>query len=333
MSAVTRPVDPLAQIENAQKILANGDASLAQLEEAKVELDHVLAGAAAEREEIAACRTIETSALMPAVALDKALDRLDLLEKAVGRRVEIASIVLAQLVAKIDAAREADASDNRQAAYDEAIKLRDATALRVQKFLDRIGAEAREVMRAYAASESKSAAANQDLPPGAAPIHSIESKRKGELRSPKLTEREFEAFVDGRRFIAERGHAQAAERKDGKWDVFLPGGGTGAGDYFVCAISNFVEVTSEADATPWPENLAKCLSVPSFYVSDRSGWDPVDDPSPAAVTDALNRLESQPPHHFEPRVSTRTMSMAAWREMNGEPAEAEQVPLQQVAAE
>ena len=325
--------NPLAQIEHAQKILANGDASLAQREAARLELDHVIAAGEAETVEIADRRTIEMSALTPAGELDKALDALDRREKQVVRRVEIAKTVRAELENRIDAAREADAADKRQAAYDEAIKLRDATALRVQKFLDRIGAEAREVMRAYAASESKSAAANQDLPPGAAPIHSIESKRKGELRSPKLTVREFEAFVDGRRFIAERGHAQAAERKDGKWDVFLPGGGTGAGDYFVCAISNFVEVTSEADATPWPENLAKCLSVPSFYVSDRSGWDPVDDPSPAAVTDALNRLESQPPHHFEPRVSTRTMSMAAWREMNGEPAEAEQVPLQQVAAE
>jgi hypothetical protein len=330
---MTKPADPLGQIENAQKILAKADAPLAQLEEAKVELEHVLAGAAAEREEIAARRTIETSALMPAAALDKALDGLDRLEKAVGRRVEIASIVLAQIETRIDAAREAERADEQRANYAAALKLHDATWRRVKEFLDRIGAEARDVMRAYAASESKSAAANQDLPPGAAPIHSIESKRKGELRSPKLTVREFAAFVDGRRFIAEQGHAQAAERKDGKWDVFLPGGGTGAGDYFVCAISNFVEVTTEADATPWPENLAKCLSVPSFYVSDRSGWDPVDDPSPAAVTDALNRLESQPPHHFEPRVSTRTMSMAAWREMNGEPAEAEPVPLQQVAAE
>jgi hypothetical protein len=79
--------DPLVQIENAQKILAKAGAPLAQLEAAKVEveLEHVLAGAAAELEEIGARRTIETSALMPAAALDKALDRLDLIEKAIGR--------------------------------------------------------------------------------------------------------------------------------------------------------------------------------------------------------------------------------------------------------
>jgi hypothetical protein len=333
VTAMTKPTspDPIEQIERVQKILGVA-ATLDDLEGGKREVLRLIADGADELEEIGSRRKIEMTAATPAGELDKRLDAIDKREKEVARRVEIAKTVCAELENRIDAAREADAADKRQAAYDEAIKLRDATALRVQKFLDRIGAEAREVMRAYAASESKSAAANQGLPPGAAPIHSIESKRKGELRSPKLTVREFEAFVDGRRFIAERGHAQAAERKDGKWDVFLPGGGTGAGDYFVCAISNFVEVTSEADATPWPENLAKCLSVPSFYVSDRSGWDPVDDPSPAAVTDALNRLEAQPPHHFEPRVSTRTMSLAAWREMNGEGVEVEPSPVA-VAAE
>jgi hypothetical protein len=99
----------------------------------------------------------------------------------------------------------------------------------------------------------------------------------------------------------------------------------------VCSLSNYVEIVTETDATPWPENLAKCLSVPSFYVTDRSGWDPVDDPLPAAVTDALNRLE-QPPHHFEPRVSTRVMTLTAWRELNRKGVEVEPAPVA-VAAE
>ena len=143
-------------------------------------------------------------------------------------------------------------------------KLHDAATHRVKEFLDRIGIEAREVMRDYAESEMKTAAANCDLPPGAAPIPSIEAERRGKLRPPKTTVREFKAFVDGRRFVGEQGHVQAAERKDGKWDVFLPAGTTGGGDYFVCSLVNYVEVMTETDATPWPENLAKCLSVPSF---------------------------------------------------------------------
>ena len=52
----------------------------------------------------------------------------------------------------------------------------------------------------------------------------------------------------------------------------------------------------------------------------------MDDPLPAAVADALNRLEAQPPHHFEPRVSTRVMTLAAWREVNGETNETEPAP-------
>ena len=283
-----------------------------------------------EREEIADRRTIEMSALMPAAALDKALDRLDLLDKAVGRRVQIANAILSEVETRIDAAREADAAAKRGANYDEARKLHVTATNHVREFLDRFGPECRRVMRVYAESESKTAAANSDLPPGALPIASIEAERRGERRSPKTTAREFEAFVDGRRFIAERGHAQAAERKDGKWEVYLPGGGTGAGDYFVCAISNFVEVTTETGTTPWPEFLASSLSVPAFFVTQHPGWRPLaNDLGPAfpdQIVIELSRLESQPPYHFEPRVSTRVMPLAAWREMRASAKESEVPP-------
>jgi hypothetical protein len=332
VSAVTtKPVDPLVQIEHAQATLAQAAAPIAQLEAARLELDHVIAAGEAELAEIASRRTIETTALTPAIELNKKLDAIERREKEVCRRIEIAKTVLGALETRIATDREAERADKQRAAYDEAIKLRVVAAKRVREFLGRFGPESRKVMREYAESEMKSAAANQDLPPGAAPIPSIEVARKGELRRPKLTVREFAAFIDGRRFVAEQHHVQAAERADGKWDVFLPGGTTGGGDYFVCSISNYVEIVSETDATPWPENLAKCLSVPSFFVSERSWWDPVDDHLPAAVADALSRLEAHPPHHFEPRVSTRVMPLAAWREMNGETIEAD--PPRAMAAE
>jgi hypothetical protein len=329
-------VNPLAQIENAQKILAQAGAHHAQLEEAKVELEHVLAGAAAEREEIAARRTIETSALMPAAALDKALDGLDRLEKAVGRRVEIASIVLAQLETRIDVAREAERAAARQAAYDEALTLHVTATNRVRGFLDKFGHECRKMMRVYAESESKTAAANCDLPPGALPIPSIEAERRGELRARQTTVREFKAFVDGRRFVAEQNYVQAAERKDGKWDVWEQGGTTGGGYYSVCSLEDYVEASWAMDATPWPDFLATSLSVPAFFVTQHPGWRPIADDLggpvfPDQIVSELEKIEALPPPKFSPRVDQRIMSLANWRRMNGE-GEVEPAPVA-VAAE
>jgi hypothetical protein len=273
MNAQANMNNPLALVERVQTVLAQPDAPLAKLEEGLLEIQRIVASCETDLEEIGSRRKIEMTAATPAGELDKRLDAIDKREREVVRRIEIAKTVIGALETRIDAAREADAAAKRGANYDEALKFHVTATTHVRQFLDRFGPECRRVLREYAESEMKSAAANQDLPPGALPITSIEAERRGERRSPKTTVREFEAFVDGRRFIAERGHAQAAERKDGKWEVFLPVGSTGAGDYFVCAISNFVEVTTETDTTPWPENLAKCLSVPSFYVSERSGWD------------------------------------------------------------
>src|ERR1700691_2784148 len=56
---VTTKTDPLAQIENAQKILAKGDASLDALEEGKGEVLRLIADAEAEREELGRRRTLE----------------------------------------------------------------------------------------------------------------------------------------------------------------------------------------------------------------------------------------------------------------------------------
>lgn len=50
----------------------------------------------------------------------------------------------------------------------------------MKEFLDRIGAEARDVMRAYAESEMKTAAANCDLPPGALPVDAGQNERRSE---------------------------------------------------------------------------------------------------------------------------------------------------------
>jgi hypothetical protein len=53
---------------------------------------------------------------------------------------------------------------------------------------------------------------------------------------------------------------------------------------------------------------------------------------PGDISRALNGLESLAPQHFTPRISTRVMRLAAWREANGEVVEAEPAPAA-VAAE
>jgi hypothetical protein len=331
VTAVTTKTDPLALVERVQALLAQTDAPLAKLEEGLLEIERVMASNDADLFEIASRRKIEMTTATPAGELDKKLDALDKRKKEIERRTEIASIVRVELETRIATDREAERAAKRQANYDDALRRHVTATNLVREFLDKFGPECRRVLCEYAESESKSAAANQDLPCGAAPISSIESERKGALRSPKTTVRKFKAYVAGMRRIAEQGSVEAAPEKDGRWGVFIPGGSTSGGNHLTCDLVDFVEVLDEWDATPWPENLAKCLSVPSFYVSERSWWNPVDDHSPAAVSDALNRLEAQPPHHFEPRIETRVMRLEAWREMNGEVVEAEPAPAAVVA--
>ena len=173
--------------------------------------------------------------------------------------------------------------------------------------------------------------------PGAAPIPSIETERKGERLEPKVSVRHYKAFVHNMRRVAEHGDVEAVHEKDGHWSIYIPGGSTSGGNYLTCDLVDFVEVTTETDAPPWLDFLATSLSVPAFFVTQHPGWRPIADAIggpvfPAQIVAELDRLEAQPPHHFPPRIDTRVMRLAAWREMNGEPVEVEPAPVA-VAAE
>jgi hypothetical protein len=240
-----KPADPLAQIERAQKILAKGDAGLAELEEGRLELQRVVAGSDADLEEIGARRKIEMTAATPVGELDKKLEALDRREKEASRRSEIALAILSEVETRIVAAREAEAAARRQAAYDTALKLHDEATSRVKEFLDRIVLEAREVMQAYVESEAATAAANKDRPLGCSPIMTIESERLGALPSPKTTVRKYQVFVSGRDLVAEVGKVEA-HNVNGTWAVYRPSRSV-QGDVVVphCTIADFVEVTTE----------------------------------------------------------------------------------------
>ena len=103
----------------------------------------------------------------------------------------------------------------------------------------------------------------------------------------------------------------------------------------MCELVAYVQVVTEADATPWPEFLATSLSCPAFSVAKHPAWRPIPAYNlgpPDQILIELDKLESLPQPQFPPRVETRTMSLANWRRLNGEGVEVEPAPVA-VAAE
>src|ERR1700677_81569 len=165
------------------------------------------------------------------------------------------------------AAREAESAAKRQAVYDAALDLNNATLIRVREFLDRAGRESLEVMRAYAASEAATAATNCDLPEGSSPIPTIESERLGAPKSRRTIKRQFGVFYCGDQPIAQVGKCNSVDNGDGTFNLLI-------WDRTVanCRIRDFVNVRCET-MKPRAENLITSLKIPTFvadYVSDRA---------------------------------------------------------------
>jgi hypothetical protein len=287
-------VNPLAQIEHAQGILARGDASLDALEEGNGEVLRLIADAEAEREELGRRRTIELTAASPAGELDKRLNVIEQRERAIARRLEIGRAVLAQISTRIDDAIEESRAEKRRSDYAAALALHDETTNRIRECLDRIGPEVRAVLQAYVESERATSVANADLPPGASRIPSIEAERMGAPPPPKITERRFQAFMHGRDPVAEVGTVEA-HNVNGSWAVYRPSRSV-QGDVVIphCVVAEFVEVTTQKHEPRPLEALASSLRVPPFSAS--------------------------PPNLGRPE--RKTMPLAEWLRMNGEPAEA-----------
>jgi hypothetical protein len=299
---MTKPSDPLAPIEAAQKVIAAADATLAQLEAARLDLTRVIADAEAEREQLAARRKIEMTAATPVGELDKKLEALDRREKEASRRGEIALAILGQLETQIVDAREHEAERLRRVRYDAALALHAQTTSLIQAFLTNTAPAARAALAAYSESEAATAAANRDLPPGASKIPTIESERMGDLPPAKTTEKRFQAFVRGRDFVAVVGSVDAAPASSNTWTVFIPSasmqGGTSVGG---CEIVDFVDVRIEKFEPRRVESLATALRVPPFYAT-------------APERGSIEKMR---------------VRLSEWRAVNGEP---EQAP-RQIAAE
>jgi hypothetical protein len=259
-----KPADPLAQIERAQKILAKGDAGLAELEEGRLDLQRVVAGSEADLEEIGSRRKIEMTAATPVGELDKKLEALDKREKEVARRVQIANAILSEVETRIVRAREAEIEQTRQANFSAALALHVLAAKRVKEFCGRVGPEAAEVMQLYRESEAATLAANKDRPAGAPIIPSIESERQGPLPSPRVTVRKYQVFLNGREPVGEVGKVEA-HNVNGSWAVYRPSRSV-QGDVVIphCTVGDCVEATIEK-YEPLPlESLATALRIPAF---------------------------------------------------------------------
>jgi hypothetical protein len=283
----TKPDDPLALIEHAQKVIAAPDAPLPQLDECKLSLERVIADGSAEIEGISNRRTIEIGSLSPAAALDKALDDLDRREKAVARRVLIAQEVSRALGPRIAAAREAEAAARRQDAYNEAEKLVTALASRFEAFLGHAAPEASALLADYAAVQTKVSEVNRNLPPNAAPVRSLEQRRTREPQTRGTVVRRVKFFYLGNDRIVEVGRAEAAETSAGVWGVFVPSGSVQGGETFAgCRIVEFLELKVETLKSQ-PESLLTALRIPQFhepYVTAGTSRRTV----PAAEWDAAN---------------------------------------------
>jgi hypothetical protein len=188
-----KPTSP-DPVESARKILNARATTLHELEAAEAVVARILTETADEIEALGQRRQAILASDAPAAEIDKQLERHDEAVRALKRKSEVATALSEKLAARLAADREAQCEAKRRENYDEALRLHETATTIVREFLDRIGREARDVMRAYAVSEMKTAAANRDLPPGAAPVHSIEFERMGKLKAPKTNVRHFKAF-------------------------------------------------------------------------------------------------------------------------------------------
>jgi hypothetical protein len=253
----------LAAIDRVQGIIAKGDAP-AHLEEAKLELQRVVASSEADLEEIAARRKIELLAHAPAAELNRKLEACEKAEKEASRRVQIANAILAEVEKRIDAAREAERSAQRQAAYDAALDLHNAATGKIRAFLNRAAPESVAVMAVYREAEAATAAVNRDLPAGSSPIPSIEAERLGSHLPAKITERRVQWFVHNGNRIAEVGAVEAFPHQ-GHWVIYRKSNAI-QGDETIgpCVIVEYIE---EAIRRPVPrplEALSSSLRLPSF---------------------------------------------------------------------
>ena len=274
---------------------------------------------ALQAEEAARARTL-ISSHSKASDLDAALQRHDDASAAIRRRAEIAGATEVALISRINEMREAEALCQQREFYDKAARQRAEAAAMIGPALEQLAKIARPLMRPVASADLAILRANQDLPPGCPPLAMVDASRRIETPEPSLRELRRGMFYveeNSGRVLGPEGQVAASPRKDGNFDVPLPGGSTSGSIHTAAVLREMVEVeTTEYPAAAWPELLAMALRIPGAKFGDPDGWSIHTDGNPAWPDQILARLDqlenhvpAEPP---QPRISVKLVSAERW---------------------
>jgi hypothetical protein len=225
------------------------------------------------------------------------------------------------LISRINEMREAEAAAGQRALYDKAVELHADAVASIDPTIEQLTAIARPFVRKVAEADLAVMRANKDLPPGCARLAMVDASRRVENPEPVVRElRRGRYYVEeaSGRVLGPEGQVAASPRKDGNFDVALPGGATAGALHTAAVLREMVELeTTEYPAAAWPELLAASLRIPGAKFGDPDGWSiPTDRGNPVWPDQVLARLDqlenhvpAEPP---QPSVSLRLISAERW---------------------
>jgi hypothetical protein len=311
----------LELLEASRKTLIAPDSSLQDC----VTAASILANArreaetALQTEEAARAKTL-TSSHAKAADLDEVLRRHDDVSATIRRRAEIAGATETGLLNRIASMKDAEAV-RQQRAYDNAVKQRAEAVAMIDPAIDQLAKIARPLMRLVASADLAIMRANKDLPPGFPPLEMVDASRRIETPEPALRElrrgRYYVEEASGRVLGAEN-QIVASLRKDGQFDVALPGGATAGALHTIAVLREMVEVQlTEHPSSGWPELWATSLKVPGAKFGDSPGWDIHTDRGQPAYPDEIlarldqleNHMPAEPP---QPRITVKLVPADKW---------------------
>jgi hypothetical protein len=310
----------LALLESARKTL-NASASTLQ--------DYVTASTIVEnfkRNAEEKLRTEEAARLRilsqggSAASLREELHKTDKQIADLRIEVDIAAATSAALLNRIASMKEAEAVRQQRAFYDKAVELHTDAVASIDPTIEQLTAIARPFVRKVALADLAVMRANKDLPPGCAPLPMVDASRRVENPEPVVRElRRGRYYVEeaSGRVLGPEGQVSASPRKDGNFDVALPGGATAGALHTAAVLREMVELeTTEYPGAAWPELLAASLRIPGAKFGDPDGWSINTDgnpPWPDQILARLDQLEKHAPAEPpQPRVSVKLISAERW---------------------
>jgi hypothetical protein len=193
--------------------------------------------------------------------------------------------------------------------------------------LEQLAKIARPLMRLVASADLAILRANKDLPPDCPRLAMVDACRRIKNPEPALRElRRGRYYVEesAGRVLGSENQIVAVPRKDGNFDVALPGGATAGALHTIAVLREMVEVeTTEYPAAAWPELLATALRIPGAKFGDPPGWEILTDGNPAFPDEILARLDDlehrMPAEPPPPRISVKLVPAERWDDEHPQP--------------